>query len=259
MHLRVSGRSRDCRPVARVEKPWAGYRKRRRCFDFPCHGHIDAATSQGGAPTQRYELASLVSVLALTGIVALFNYVIVQSDVVADLTASEQYTLAPQTLDILTERLDAPVEATAFIVDDSNAVTPLEALIAERMVDYLREFERRSGGRFSYQVIDPERFPDIAYSKEVTQWPSVVFENANAGTRQKVGHLQPDRNSLPLSGVGGSARSPSMYGRYSSWDLTIERTLMPTDVGFALRGLEGDSYSGVLYLIEDPRIPASNR
>ena len=210
--------------------------------------------------TQRYELASLVSVLALTGIVALFNYVIVQSDVVADLTASEQYTLAPQTLDILTERLDAPVEATAFIVDDSNAVTPLEALIAERMVDYLREFERRSGGRFSYQVIDPERFPDIAYSKEVTQWPSVVFENANAGTRQKVvATSNPEQEFLTalLVVLGLSQKSIYVLDGYSSWDLTDQNDPdAPQTLGFALRGLEGDSYNvGVLYLIEDPRIP----
>lgn len=210
--------------------------------------------------TQRYELVLLVSVLALTGIVALFNYVLVRSEVVADLTASEQYTLAPQTLDILSDRLDAPVKATAFIVDDPDAVTPLEALVAERMVDYLREFERRSAGRFSYQVIDPERFPDIAYGKRVTRWPSVVFENTRSGASQTVvATSNPEQEFLTslLVVLGLGQKSVYVLDGYSSWDLNDQNNPdAPQALGFALRGLESDSYKvGRLNLIEDPRIP----
>ena len=210
--------------------------------------------------TQRYELLSIASVLALTGIVALFNYVVVTSDVVADLTASEQYTLAPQTLDILTERLDDPVEATAFIVDDSDALTPLEALTSERMLDYLHQFERRSAGQFSYQVIDPERFPDIAYGKDVTRWPSVVFENTMSGARQTVVDTSnPEQDFLTalLVVLGLGQKSVYVLDGYSAWDLTEQNNPdAPQALGFALRGLERDSYSvGILNLIEDPRTP----
>ena len=210
--------------------------------------------------TQRYELVALVSVLALIGIVALFNYVVASSDVVADLTASEQYTLAPQTLEILTEQLDHPVEATAFVVDDANAVTPFEALTAERMVDYLRQFERRSDGRFSYRVVDPERFPDIAYAKDVTRWPSVVFENTASGVRQTVlGSSNPEQDFLTavLVILGLGQKSVYVLDGYSGWDLTDQDDPDAAQaLGFALRGLEGDSYRwGTLNLIEDPRIP----
>ena len=210
--------------------------------------------------TQRYELISLVSVLALVAIVALFNYVIASSDIVADLTASEQYTLAPQTLDILTERLDDPVEATAFIVDDSSAVTSLEALVAGRMTDYLREFERRSDGRFSYRVVDPERFPDIAYDKDVVRWPAVVFENTASGVRQTVvGSSNPEQDFLTalLVVLGLGQKSVYVLDGYSAWDLTNQDDPDASQaLGFALRGLEGDSYRvGILNLIENPRIP----
>lgn len=210
--------------------------------------------------TQRYELISLVSVLALVAIVALFNYVIASSDIVADLTASEQYTLAPQTLDILTERLDDPVEATAFIVDDSSAVTSLEALVAGRMTDYLREFERRSDGRFSYRVVDPERFPDIAYDKGVVRWPAVVFENTASGVRQTVvGSSNPEQDFLTalLVVLGLGQKSVYVLDGYSAWDLTNQDDPDASQsLGFALRGLEGDSYGvGILNLIENPRIP----
>lgn len=210
--------------------------------------------------TQRYELLSLVSVLALVGIVALFNYVVVGSDVTADLTASEQYTLAPQTLDILTEQLDQRVEATAFVVDDAGATTPLQALIAERMVDYLRQFERRAGGRFSYRVVDPERFPDIAYAQDVTRWPSVVFENMASGARQTVaGTSNPEQDFLTalLIVLGLGQKSVYVLDGYSAWDQIPRNDTDATQaLGFAVRGLEGDSYSvGALNLIEDPRIP----
>ena len=210
--------------------------------------------------TQRYELISLVSVLALVAIVALFNYVVASSDIVADLTASEQYTLAPQTLDILTERLDDPVEATAFIVDDSSAVTSLEALVAGRMADYLREFSRRSDGRFSYRVVDPERFPDIAYDKGVVRWPAVVFENTASGVRQTVvGSSNPEQDFLTalLVVLGLGQKSVYVLDGYSAWDLTNQDDPdAPQALGFALRGLEGDSYRvGILNLIETPRIP----
>ena len=210
--------------------------------------------------TQRYELISLVSVLALVAIVALFNYVVASSDIVADLTASEQYTLAPQTLDILTERLDDPVEATAFIVDDSSAVTSLEALVAGRMADYLREFSRRSDGRFSYRVVDPERFPDIAYDKGVVRWPAVVFENTASGVRQTVvGSSNPEQDFLTalLVVLGLGQKSVYVLDGYSAWDLTNQDDPDASQaLGFALRGLEGDSYRvGILNLIETPRIP----
>lgn len=210
--------------------------------------------------TQRYELVSLVSILALTGIVALLNYVVASSDIAADLTASEQYTLAPQTLDILTERLDHPVEATAFIVDDANATTPLEALIAGRMVDYLRQFERRSAGRFAYRIVDPERFPDIAYAQGVTRWPSVVFENTVSGARRMVaGTSNPEQDFLTalLVVLGLGQKSVYMLDGYSAWNLTDQGNPDAAQaLGFVIRGLEGDSYRvDILNLIENPRIP----
>ncbi len=210
--------------------------------------------------TQRYELVSAVSVLALVGIVALFNYVIVSGEVVTDLTASRQYTLAPQTLEILTERLDDPVSATAFIVDDAETSTPLEALTAERMADYLRQFERRSDGRFSYEVVDPERFPDIAYAHDVTRWPSVVFENVASGTRQAVSATSnPEQDFLTalLVVIGLGQKSIYVVDGYSSWNLRDQSDPdAAQSLGFLLRGLEGDSYRvRVLNLIENPVIP----
>jgi hypothetical protein len=116
---------------------------------------------------QRYGLTTSVSMLAVLGIAALINVIVMNNNVLADMTASRQYSLAPQTLEVLTERLAGDVEATAFLVEEDQADDPVQAVLVDRMLEYLREFERRSDGGFSYRVVDPERFPDIAYQKGV--------------------------------------------------------------------------------------------
>ena len=69
---------------------------------------------------QRYGLTAVISVLALVGIVSLVNLLAVDNNVLIDVTASRQYSLAPQTLNVLTERVQGEIEATAFIVEDGK-------------------------------------------------------------------------------------------------------------------------------------------
>ena len=205
---------------------------------------------------QRYGLTATVSILAVVGIVSLVNLLAVNNNVLVDVTASRQYSLAPQTLNVLTERVQGQIEATAFIVEDQY---PLEAVTTDRMEEYLREFARQSGGSFSYRVVDPERFPDIASRSGVTQWPIVVFEEVATGKRQSVpATANPEQDFLTALLVVSGLSQKTIYilEGYSPWEPSNLDADARHGFGFASRGLAGDGYAvRTLNLVQDPSVP----
>ena len=205
---------------------------------------------------QRYGMTATVSVLAVVGIVSLVNLLAVNNNVLVDVTASRQYSLAPQTLNVLTERVQGQIEATAFIVEDQD---PLEAVTTDRMEEYLREFARQSGGSFSYRVVDPERFPDIANRSGVTQWPIVVFEEVGTGKRQSVpATANPEQDFLTALLVVSGLSQKTIYilDGYSPWEPSNLDADARHGFGFASRGLTGDGYAvRTLNLVQNPSVP----
>jgi hypothetical protein len=208
---------------------------------------------------QRYGGTASVAVVALVGIVALVNLIFVNNNVLVDMTASRQFSLAPQTLGVLADRLKEPVTATAFFIEPNDDQDPLEVLLTERMEQYLREFARRSGGNFSYRVVDPERYPDIANQKEVTRWPAVVFEDVANGKRQGVpatGNPEQDFLTAILVVSGLDRKAVYLLDGYSSWSLTNTGADTREAIGFATQGIGGDNYAvKSLNLLQQPEIP----
>lgn len=208
---------------------------------------------------QRYGGTATVAVLALVGLVALVNLLFVNNNVLIDMTASHQFTLAPQTLGVLGDRLEGRVEATAFFVERPDDQDPLEAVVIERMEEYLHEFARRSDGKFSYRVLDPERFPDVANQQEVSRWPAVVFEDVATGKRQGVpatGNPEQDFLTAVLVVSGLDQKAVYVLEGYSSWSLTDTDIDAREAIGFATQGIGGDNYSvKSLNLLQQPQVP----
>ena len=102
-------------------------------------------------------------------ILGLLNYIAGQSRFTwrQDFTANQQFTLSPQTVQIL-ENLKVDVKATAFF--SPQAVGRQEA------EDLLKEYKLRSP-HFDYEFVDPVDHPDIARQLGLTRDGGIVFQS----------------------------------------------------------------------------------
>ena len=116
--------------------------------------------------TGRYGMNSLIMILAFTGIVVVINFISFENHKRSDVTATNQFSLAQGTRQLLKE-LDEPVRATAFYVEDPNAgLNPdrsYQELLARRaqVEETLREFEAARSSKFSFRFVDPTLEPEI--------------------------------------------------------------------------------------------------
>lgn len=137
----------------------------------------------------RYGLNTMVIVLAFVTIGVVVNFVFFwlsnRPDPMGwlrvDTTATKQFSLSGQSVTILTH-MDHPVRANAFFTT-ASAQTAAEWSATQ---DLLEEFKRRSNGKFTYQLIDPELQPQMAQDYRVTNTPAIAFENMDTRRIQVV-------------------------------------------------------------------------
>ena len=113
--------------------------------------------------TGRYGLNTLILVGAFTGIVVVANVMSFENSSRMDLTATNQFSLANRTKDVLSN-LTEDVRATAFYKNEegANVSDAAEQRNARRnkVVNTLEEFDSRSS-KFSYRVVDPDLKPEV--------------------------------------------------------------------------------------------------
>jgi hypothetical protein len=110
--------------------------------------------------TGRYGVNSLIMLGAFTGIALLIGIVTFENNKRFDLTATNQFSLATRTTQILSD-LDQPIRATAFYKDIALTSDPGQANRRSKVEDTLQEFAARSNN-FTFRVVDPDFKPDIA-------------------------------------------------------------------------------------------------
>jgi hypothetical protein len=127
----------------------------------------------------RYGVNTLIVVVAFITLLTLGNFVLWWlSDqdsppgwLRTDVTANQQFGLAEQTVQLLSELSD-PIQATVFLQIDTA-----EGAAAWRDTqDLLSEFSRRAADDFDFELIDPVLQPNIAADFGVTQTPAIVIE-----------------------------------------------------------------------------------
>lgn len=128
----------------------------------------------------RYGTNVLVMTLAFFFIVIFVNFLLFHNPTRWDVTATRVFTLAPKTVKVL-RNLERPIRANVFMVPSTSVVDP----VRQQTEDLLNELSRRSG-KFTYRFIDPELNRKKALDYEVTDYPSVVFEDVDEGTLQAV-------------------------------------------------------------------------
>ena len=126
--------------------------------------------------TGRYGVNTVIMTAAFFGLVALVNYVAFENHVRSDTTATNQFSLAHRTRDLL-DALDRPISVTAYYPDQ---IPSIEVLTRQGKVETtLSEFARRSGN-FTYRFIDPQKEADLARSQGVTKYETLAVSAVGA-------------------------------------------------------------------------------
>jgi hypothetical protein len=137
--------------------------------------------------TGRYGVNTVIMVAAFIGLVILANYVAFENNHRADTTATNQFSLANRTKDLL-DNLDRPINVIAFYPDE---IGDIELLTRQGKVDtMLSEFSQRSGN-FTYQFLDPQKEADLARSQGVTAYETLSVSAVGTGTMDLVQPTDP--------------------------------------------------------------------
>lgn len=124
--------------------------------------------------TARYGSNAGVAVVAFLGILVLANFLADRHHRRLDLTETGEYTLSPQTIQILSG-LDEPVKVTAFFAEGDYGEQDLK--------DLLTEYSYRTD-KISYEFVDPDLDPFVAQQYEIASYGTIVFESS--GRRQDI-------------------------------------------------------------------------
>lgn len=84
-----------------------------------------------------------------------------------DLTANKQFTLSDQSIKVV-QALPQPVHATAWLLSSDSRTADFKTL--------LNDYTNRSGGKFSYEFIDPETHPGDANAAGITDTTTIVYQ-----------------------------------------------------------------------------------
>ena len=126
----------------------------------------DALTARSG----RYAANTIVMVVAFMLILIMVGFISFSNSARIDMTATRQFTLAPQTVKVL-EELNQKVNARVYTTpDDVRQVS-----IKRQAEDYLYEFNRRNRD-FNYEFIDPDLTPARARQDGIREYPTIVFQ-----------------------------------------------------------------------------------
>ena len=117
----------------------------------------------------RFAINAIVMIAAFVGIIVFINFISYSNVGRVDTTASKQFSLALQSIQVL-ENLNQEVHATAFFIP-SKTDTAADRLLAD---DLMFEFERRSNRAFTYEFVDPESDPSTAAKFQLTQFLSLI-------------------------------------------------------------------------------------
>ncbi|MCC6179932.1 MAG: GldG family protein [Chloroflexi bacterium] len=100
------------------------------------------------------------------GILVLINVLGARRSERWDLTANKRYSLSDETITVL-QKLDRPIQATAFFSVDDSRRRDLEELF--------HEYEVRSNNQFTYQFVDPVEAPGLAQQLGVRELGTTVL------------------------------------------------------------------------------------
>lgn len=133
--------------------------------------HLDSLKESVGGRKSRFGTNAVVYTLLTLAVVAIVNYLAVQNPVRWDLTEQGVFSLAGQSTQLL-ENLDDEVVARAFYREGEETATR----------DLLEAYAAVSES-FRYEVIDPDKRPELAEQYEISQYGTVHLQVGEESTR----------------------------------------------------------------------------
>lgn len=109
--------------------------------------------------TTRRKAHSGLYTLLVIGVLILVNVLGQRFPWRADLTISKEFSLAPQTIEVL-EKLPGEVKAIGFFGEGDGGTRSY-------MEDMFKEYELRSKGKFTWQIVDPADEPSLIQKYEI--------------------------------------------------------------------------------------------
>ena len=146
----------------------------------------------------RYGTLAATSVLVVLGILVAVNYIGKQQNKRWDLTENKQFSLSPQSRDVVA-KLDAPVEILGFLPPADQMAT------VNTFRDLLQEYAGLSN-QIKLELIDPDRNPTVAAQNEVRSYGEIVIRHKGRTERVTSAQEQDITNAL-IKVVSGQART----------------------------------------------------
>ena len=142
-----------------------------------------------------------------------------------DLTANKQFTLSDQSIKVA-QALPQPVKVTAFLTSDDSRKQDFQTL--------LNDYQNRSGGKLSYEIIDPVARPSDALAAGVTSTGTILYQMGDkkqnsTGTTEKdvstalVKLERPEKKAYFTVGHGERALDGSGPTDYGTIKQSVER------------------------------------
>ncbi len=120
-----------------------------------------------GHRAARYWFNAVVMVGLVFGIIALVEAVSYRHTYRLDLTENRRHSLSPQTIKVL-QNLKVPVVVTGFFRSDQPSKQVAE--------DLFKQYAAYSNGKFTWQVVDPDRNPGLAKRYGVETYGTMVLD-----------------------------------------------------------------------------------
>jgi WD40 repeat protein len=121
--------------------------------------------------TARYASNSLLISLAVIAILVVGYILIVRYEQPIDLTEEKEYSLSPQTIELL-EALEEPVHVVGFY-------TPFMESTKETSEIWLRQYKQRSDGMLTYEFVDPDLDPGRVRQLGMSRAGVLVFQQGD--------------------------------------------------------------------------------
>lgn len=118
----------------------------------------------------RYGSNFLVLTIAFVGILVVINYLGYTNTQRLDLTEDKEFSLAPETQDVL-EQLTEPVKVQAFYQSTESTASAQ---------DLLEKYAYFSDGKLSYEFIDPDSDPAAAEEAGILYYGTIVFSTSES-------------------------------------------------------------------------------
>ncbi|MFQ5992759.1 MAG: GldG family protein, partial [Nitrospiraceae bacterium] len=143
------------------------------CLTFFFVSHFRSLQAFAARRSTRLGLNSVISVLLFAGIVVIINVLAARHSTRWDLSETQHFTLAPQTLRVL-RGLERDVKITVFTQAQSAGYSTYRDLL---------DSYRHHGQKLTVEYVDPERSPGVARQYGITRMDMAVFESGAQSAR----------------------------------------------------------------------------